>query len=71
VPDRLALPEDMQDIPLAPPTPPVPPMDGSKAGGGPNRVKQIMNSPGAGQDVPRGSATRTPEDQVPMPAPGR
>jgi hypothetical protein len=71
VPDRLALPEDMQNIPLAPPTPYVPPLDGAKNGGGPNRVKQILSSPGAGQDVPRGSVTRTPEDQVPMPSPGR
>jgi hypothetical protein len=66
VPDRLALPADMQDIPLAPPTPPVPQSGGTKTGGGPNRVKEIFKAPGGGQDVPRGSVTRTPEDQVPM-----
>jgi hypothetical protein len=71
VPDRLALPQDMQDIPLAPPTPPVPNPNGTPTGGGPNRVKEILKSPGGGQEVPRGNATRTPEDQVQMPAPGR
>ena len=68
VPDRLMLPADMEDIPLAPPTPPVPPMDGAK-GGGPNRMKKILKSQGGGQSLPRDSATRTPEDQVQMPGP--
>jgi hypothetical protein len=69
VPDRLALPEDLQDIPLAPPTPPVPQNGGNKTGGGPNRVQEIFKNPGGGEDIPRGAATRTPEDMVAPPTP--
>ncbi|HXJ18920.1 MAG TPA: hypothetical protein VMT03_01705 [Polyangia bacterium] len=74
MPDRLALPDDMQNIPLAPPTPPIPPLppNGGKqaqTGGGPKRVNQIFKTPpadqGPGRDIPRDSVTRTPEDQVP------
>jgi len=50
VPDLLALPDDMQDIPLAPPTPPVPDPSGRKPGGGPNRVGEIFGAPGGGRN---------------------
>jgi hypothetical protein len=51
MPDRDALPKDLQDARLAPPTPPVPQGTGApKTGGGPNRVKEIFKSPGGGQD---------------------
>jgi hypothetical protein len=70
VPDRLMLPEDMMDIPLAPPTPPVP-----NSGGGANRAGAILKkdfakgtSAGAPSDIPRDNVTRTPEDQLAPPA---
>jgi hypothetical protein len=71
VPDRLMLPEDMMDIPLAPPTPPIP----NSSGGGANRASKILKkdfakgtSPGAASDIPRDNVTRTPEDQLAPPA---
>jgi len=71
VPDRLMLPEDMMDIPLAPPTPPIP----NSSGGGANRTSKILKkdfskgtSPGAASDIPRDNVTRTPEDQLAPPA---
>jgi hypothetical protein len=74
VPDRLMLPEDMMDIPLAPPTPPVPNNSGAN-GGGANRTSAILKkdfakgtSAGAPSDVPRDNVTRTPEDQLAPPA---
>ena len=70
VPDRLMLPEDMLDIPLAPPTPPIP-----NSGGGANRASKILKkdfskgtSPGAASDIPRDNVTRTPEDQLAPPS---
>lgn len=72
MPDRLALPEDLQTAPLAPPTPYVPDNSGTtKNGGGSNRVNQIFKGAtgGAPPDVPRGSVTRTPEDQLAPPTP--
>lgn len=42
MPDRDALPKDLQDARLAPPTPPVPQSSGTKTGGGPARVKDIF-----------------------------
>lgn len=45
MPDRDALPKDLQDARLAPPTPPVPQNSGAKTGGGPSRVKQIFSKP--------------------------
>jgi hypothetical protein len=70
VPDRLMLPEDMMDIPLAPPTPPVP-----NNGGGANRTSTILKkdfakgtSAAAPSDIPRDNVTRTPEDQLAPPA---
>ena len=70
VPDRLMLPEDMMDIPLAPPTPPIP-----NSGGGANRTSTILKkdfskgtSAGAPSDIPRDNVTRTPEDQLAPPA---
>jgi hypothetical protein len=70
VPDRLMLPEDMLDIPLAPPTPPIP-----NSGGGANRTSKILKkdfskgtSAGAASDIPRDNVTRTPEDQLSPPA---
>ncbi|HSS40223.1 MAG TPA: hypothetical protein VLT58_15755 [Polyangia bacterium] len=72
MPDREALPQDLQDAPLAPPTPPIPQnTTGAKKGGGPSRVKEIFHGqPGAagGQQQPRDNVTRTPEDQL-APAP--
>jgi hypothetical protein len=74
VPDRLMLPEDMMDIPLAPPTPPIPNNSGAN-GGGANRSSTILkkdfakgNSAGAASDIPRDNVTRTPEDQLAPPA---
>jgi len=71
VPDRLMLPEDMMDIPLAPPTPPIP----NSSGGGANRSSTILKkdfakgtSPGAASDIPRDNVTHTPEDQLAPPA---
>jgi hypothetical protein len=73
VPDRLMLPEDMMDIPLAPPTPPVP--NNGTNGGGANRTSAILKkdfvkgtSAGAPSDIPRDNVTRTPEDQLAPPA---
>ena len=59
MPDREALPKDLQDARLAPPTPPVPQTSGTKTGGGPARVKEIFarpRPPAAGAPDPR----RTP-----------
>ena len=57
MPDREALPKDVQDARLAPPTPPVPQSSGTKTGGGPARVKEIFaKPPAAGAPDPR----RTP-----------
>ncbi len=69
MPDREALPQDLQDAPLAPPTPPIPQSTTTaKKGGGPARVKDIFRGqPGAGgggAQQPRDSVTRTPEDQL-------
>jgi len=68
MPDRLALPQDLQDAPLAPPTPPVPQSTGTtKKGGGPSRVKDIFHGqPGkaGGSQQPPDSVTHTPEDQL-------
>lgn len=68
VPDREALPKDLQDAPLAPPTPPIPQSTGgTKKGGGPSRVKEIFHGqPGGagGTQQPRDTATHTPEDQL-------
>ncbi|HEX3902497.1 MAG TPA: hypothetical protein VH853_06585 [Polyangia bacterium] len=72
VPDRLALPDSMQDVPLAPPTPPIPDNSGAskKAGGGANRTSQFVRNGfgGAPPDLPRDSVTRTPEDQLAPPS---
>jgi hypothetical protein len=75
VPDRLMLPDDMINIPLAPPTPPIPDnsgtsnRSGNKTGGGANRTSQIFRSVSAGAppELPRDSVTRTPEDQLAPP----
>jgi hypothetical protein len=71
MPDRLALPEDLQTAPLAPPTPYVPDNSGTsnKTGSGSNRVNQIFKGAtgGAPADLPRDSVTRTPEDQLAPP----
>ena len=68
MPDREALPQDLQDAPLAPPTPPIPQSTaGAKKGGGPSRVKDIFHAPpngAGGQLQPRDSVTHTPEDQL-------
>jgi len=67
MPDREALPNDLQDARLAPPTPPVPQTgSGTKTGGGPARVKDIFAKPGgaAGHQQTPGDVTRTPEDQA-------
>jgi hypothetical protein len=68
VPDRLALPWDMQDVPLAP-TPPIPDNGGTnQTGGGANHTSKIFKgSGGAPSDIPRDSVTRTPEDQLAPP----
>jgi hypothetical protein len=75
VPDRLMLPEDMLDIPLAPPTPPVPNNSGSsQTGGGANHANKIFQaatkgtSGAAPSDISRDNVTRTPEDQLAPPA---
>ena len=63
------LPEDMMDIPLAPPTPPVP----NNSGGGANRTSKILKdaskgtSGAASSEIPRDDVTRTPEDQLAPP----
>lgn len=67
MPDREALPQSLQDAPLAPPTPPIPQSSGTKKGGGPSRVKDIFRGqPGGagGAQQPRDSVTHTPEDQL-------
>jgi hypothetical protein len=70
VPDRLMLPEDMLDIPLAPPTPPIP----NNSGGGAKRTSKILKEASKGTsgaapaEIPRDSVTRTPEDQLAPPA---
>ncbi len=66
MPDREALPKDLQDARLAPPTPPVPQTSGVKTGGGPARVKDIFRGQTgtAGRQQPPDSVTRTPEDQT-------
>lgn len=73
MPDREALPPDMQDIPLAPPTPPIPQDNGSgsKTGGGADRVKEIFSHPAPTPPQPRDSVTRTPEDQLAPATPPR
>lgn len=74
VPDRLMLPEDMQDIPLAPPTPPVPNNSGTntQTGSGAKRTSKIFkrSSGAAPSEIPRDNdnVTRTPEDQLAPPA---
>ena len=74
VPDRLMLPADMEDIPLAPPTPPIPNNSGTNTGGGANRTRGIFKGPPKGtservpSDIPRDNVTRTPEDQLAPPA---
>jgi len=75
VPDRLMLPEDMLDIPLAPPTPPIPDNSGtnSQTGSGANRTSKIFKSGAktsgdAPSEIPRDNVTRTPEDQLAPPA---
>ncbi|HTB59242.1 MAG TPA: hypothetical protein VLC06_15320 [Polyangia bacterium] len=75
VPDRLMLPEDMLDIPLAPPTPPIPNNSGSngQTGSGANRTSKIFKnasktSPEAPSEIPRDNVTRIPEDQLAPPA---
>ena len=76
VPDRLMLPEDMMDIPLAPPTPPIPNNSGTngQTGSGANRASKIFKknasktSGDAPSDIPRDNVTRTPEDQLAPPA---
>src|SRR4051794_36311119 len=76
VPDRLMLPEDMMDIPLAPPTPPIPNnsgTNGNRGGGGANRTSSILKRPpkatsdSAPSEIPRDNVTRTPEDQLAPP----
>jgi hypothetical protein len=66
MPDRDALPKDLQDARLAPPTPPVPQSSGTKTGGGPNRVKDIFHGQNgaAGRQQTPGAVTGTPEDQT-------
>jgi hypothetical protein len=73
MPDRLALPEDLQTAPLAPPTPYVPDNGGTgtRTGSGAKGVEQIFKGAtgGAPPDLPRDSVTRTPEDQLAPPTP--
>jgi hypothetical protein len=73
MPDRLALPEDLQTAPLAPPTPYIPDNSGTgtRTGGGAKGVNQIFKGAtgGAPPDLPRDSVTRTPEDQLAPPTP--
>jgi len=74
MPDRDALPQDLQDARLAPPTPPVPQnSSGTKSGGGPARVKDIFHGQAgaSGTQHARDGVTRTPEDQLPASSPGR
>jgi hypothetical protein len=74
VPDRLMLPADMEDIPLAPPTPPIPNNGGTRTGSGANRTSAIFKGPPKGAsdnarpEIPRDNVTRTPEDQLAAPA---
>jgi hypothetical protein len=75
VPDRLMLPEDMLDIPLAPPTPPIPNNSGTngQTGSGANGTSEIFKSAAktsgdAPSEIPRDNVTRTPEDQLAPPA---
>jgi hypothetical protein len=64
MPDRLANDHWMQYFPMAPPTPPIPNSAGA-SGGGAKRVNTIKGpSSSAPPDIPRGSVTRTPEDQM-------
>jgi hypothetical protein len=69
VPERLMLPADMEDIPLAPPTPTIPNSSGAQ-GSGANRTSAILKRPPKGSsgttpsDIPRDNVTRTPEDQL-------
>jgi hypothetical protein len=74
MPDRLANDHWMQYFPMAPPTPPVPENTGT-SGGGAKRASTIFGPtvgkrppPGAPSDLPRGSVTRTPEDQLAPPS---
>jgi hypothetical protein len=79
MPDRLANDHWMQYYPMAPPTPPAPESTGktgATAGGGAKKVNTIFGPTvgtrppgGAPADIPRGSVTRTPEDQMAPPAP--
>lgn len=74
MPDRDALPKDLQDARLAPPTPPVPQTGGgAKAGGGPSRVKDIFHGQNgtAGRQQPPGGVTGTLEDQTAPATPAR
>ena len=75
VPDRLMLPDEMKDVPLAPPTPPIPNNSGtnSQTGSGANGTSKIFKgasktSPEAPSEIPRDNVTRTPEDQLAPPA---
>jgi len=75
VPDRLMLPEDMENIPLAPPTPPIPNNSGTnnQTGSGANHTSKIFKSASkrtsadAPSNIPRDNVTRTPEDQLAPP----
>jgi hypothetical protein len=73
VPDRLMLPQDMMDIPLAPPTPPIPNNSGT-SGSGANGTSKILKEASKGtsgaarSEIPRDNVTRTPEDQLAPPA---
>jgi hypothetical protein len=73
VPDRLMLPEDMMDIPLAPPTPPIPNNSGT-SGSGANGTSKILKEAAKGtsgaapSEIPRDNVTSTPEDQLAPPA---
>jgi hypothetical protein len=80
MPDREALPQDLQDAPLAPPTAPIPQTGDTtttKSGGGAARVRDIFygqpyRQPGSGGNLPaRDSVTRTPEDVLAPPPPSR
>jgi hypothetical protein len=70
MPDREANDHWMQYSPTAAPTPPVPGSTG-KSGGGAGRVNTIYKGAtgGAPPEVPRGSVTRTPEDEMAPPTP--
>lgn len=83
MPDRLANDHWLQYYPQAPPTPPVPEntgkagaKSGTTSGGGAKKVNTIFGPTvgtrppgGAPPDVPRGSVTRAPEDQLAPPSP--